>query len=670
MIFPNLGPQYYTENDRGLLARMENSYQQSITINQSFWAEANIDSAYECGNQSVWDNYYGSLPIAGRRTYNFNHIRPAINLIDGYQRRNRKSTIAVPVENADERTADDFSKLLMQIHGNEGIYDTISNAFRGALVTGMNLLQVWLDYRKDPISGDIKVDNCPHNSFLIDPFFKKADLSDCNFIWKRSWLTKQECISLLPDREDEIISLSSNEYQRDGKFQFQPESYGFSYKDLMTYDEYYYRDYRTQILLVDTQTGDSTEWRGEEDESLREYLEQFPQVEVLKQEVPTVNLGIVIQGKVIWHGPNPLGIDSYPFIPVFAYYSPEIPYFEWRIQGVVRALRAPQFLMNRRAIIITDACESVVNTGWIYKENALVDPKSVYMTGQGRGIAIKKDAQISDIQQITPPQMPPAMFQLVEMFDKEINKISGVNEELLGAAVDDKAGILSMLRQGAGITQLQILFDRLDFAQKLLGKLMIDIIQANYTPGKVAKIIHREPSPEFYNKNFGRYDAAIEEGLNTTTQKQMQFAQLLQLREAGIQIPDTVLIKAATLQNKTELVEALEQNAQQQQQIQQMQMQAALQEQQARTQLAQARATADEGLGIERMSRVQENAALAEERRAQAKKDDEVALLNKVKALKELESLDLTHLQTLINLAQTLNRAQTNEPENQTMMQK
>ena len=33
---------------------------------------------------------------------------------------------------------------------------------------------------------------------------------------------------------------------RDGKFQFMPESYNYGYKNLLTYDEFYYRDYRTQ----------------------------------------------------------------------------------------------------------------------------------------------------------------------------------------------------------------------------------------------------------------------------------------------------------------------------------------------------------------------------------------------------------------------------------------
>ena len=103
-----------------------------------------------------------------------------VNMISGYQRRNRKSTIVIPVENANQETADQYTKILMSINRQESILETISESFHGALVTGMNLLQVWVDYRNDPVNGDIKVDNCAYNSFLIDPYFRKPDLSDCN----------------------------------------------------------------------------------------------------------------------------------------------------------------------------------------------------------------------------------------------------------------------------------------------------------------------------------------------------------------------------------------------------------------------------------------------------------------------------------------------------------
>src|SRR5690606_25922644 len=108
---------------------------------------------------------------------------------------------------------------------------------------------------------------------------RKTDLSDCNALWKRTFLTKRECISLLPDKEEEVMELMGQD-NRDGKFQFMPENYNYGLKNLLTYDEFYYRDFRTQQMLVDTQTGETMEWRGN-DERLREYLQAYPSVTVV-----------------------------------------------------------------------------------------------------------------------------------------------------------------------------------------------------------------------------------------------------------------------------------------------------------------------------------------------------------------------------------------------------
>lgn len=659
MLFPNLSPQYLDEVDKPLLGRMEAFYSEAITINQSFWGEADTDVRFEMGDQSLWNDLYGNLPANRRRQFSFNRIRRVVNMISGHQRRNRKSTIVQPIENADADTADQFTKIIMWINQQEGVLETISDAFRGSLVTGMNLLHVWVDYRSDPISGNLRVDNCSYNSFLIDPYFRKTDLSDCNGLWKRTYITKREALSLLPEHTEEIIGLMPAQQNRDGKFQFLPESYAYAQRNLMTYDEFYYRDFRTQKCLCDTQTGEVLEWRSQDEDRLKLFLQTYPQVTLIEQEIPTVKLAIVLQGKVMYHDVNPTGSDSYPFVPVLAYYTPESPYFPYRVQGVVRGLRDAQYLYNRRRVIELDILESQISSGFKYKENALVNPEDIFMSGQGKGLALKQEAQMTDVEQIMPPQVPPSMIQLSELLAKEVEQISGVSEELLGSAVDDKAGILSMLRQGAGLTTLQGLFDNLDHAQKLLGKIMLDIIQANFAPGKVKKILSgKEPTPQFYNKAFGKYDCAIEEGLNTTTQKQMQFAQMLHLREVGVPIPDENILEACTLQNKKEVIAAIQNAQKAQQEMRQQQEQAALREQLANIQLVQARATADQGLGLERLSRIQENKALAVERRAAAAKDEDAALLNLVKALKEVEGIDIANLEKLLTLSQLVERNQ------------
>jgi hypothetical protein len=652
-------PEYLNDSYGAIKKKMDSDYTANQAIWQVYWTEATIDTRLEAGDTSLMAELNTSLPNNNKGSWYFNRTRPLCNMVTGYQRKNRKSSIAVPLENGDAQTADQWTKILLHLFKKEGIYDSISDAFhQGACITGMNLLHVYLDWREDPINGDIKVDNCSYNSFFIDPYFRKPDLSDAAFVWRRSYVSHSVAASLLPDDQyDWVMSLEGNPTGtgRDGRFQYMPEAYGQTQQNRLAYDEYYYRDYRKQKLLVDKKTGETLDVSDRENIDIKTFLRDWPQVDLIEQNVPTVRMALMIQDKVAYDGPQPLGIDVFPFIPVIGFYNPMMPYFYSRIQGICRSLRDPQILLNRRIILSADLLESQTNSGWIFKENAVVDVKHLFQTGQGRIIPLKEEAQMTDLQPIQPPQIPASFFQIQETFSKEMSLVSGINEELMGFANDSKAGITEVLRQGAGLVTLQILFDRLDNSQNLLAELIMKVVRANYTPGKIKNILEgQEPAPLFFNKAFGKYHCVTELGFNTETQQQMEFLQLFQLKQMGVPIPDARLIEAATIQHKTEIMQEMQQQAQQMQQMQMQQAQTQMQELQSRIKLAEARAVADQGLGVERMSRVQENQALAEERRAQAHKDDESALLEKVKALKELEMLDITHLEKLIQMANML----------------
>lgn len=104
MIFPQLGPEYFDEKDRGIRSKMEAFYAVAITLNQAFWSQADIDTRFEANDQSVWNDLYGNIPVNCKKQFAFNRIRRVVEMISDYQRRNRKSTIVVPVENGDGET--------------------------------------------------------------------------------------------------------------------------------------------------------------------------------------------------------------------------------------------------------------------------------------------------------------------------------------------------------------------------------------------------------------------------------------------------------------------------------------------------------------------------------------------------------------------------------------
>ncbi|MCE5319441.1 MAG: hypothetical protein LLG04_19005 [Parachlamydia sp.] len=651
-LYPQLTDTYYVDNDHNILKLMDYTYAKNITINQSFWSEADIDTRFKAGDQTLWNDIYGNLPAFRRRQFNFNRIRRVVNMPAGYQRQHRKSTIVTPVLPHAQQGADDFTKLLYYANNNASIDFTLSDAFEGALTTGMNMLSVWMDFRNDPVNGEIKVDNVSYNGYLIDPYFKNMDMSDCNNIWTRKYLTQKTVAGLLPGREDEIKSIKGYA-SRDGKFQFQPEAYNYGQQDLLIYDEFWYLDSRKQTLIVDVTTGECMEWQGHDDD-LETFLKTYPQLTTISQEIPTTKLAVVVQGKVMYHGPNPLGIDRYPFVPVWAYYEPQMPYFPWRVQGIVRGVRDAQALYNRRRMIELDILESQVNSGFKYKENALVNPKDVFLQGQGKGLALKAEAQMTDVEKIMPADVPPSMIQLSELLGQEISQISGVNEELLGSAEDDKAGILSMMRQGAGLTTLQGLFDNLDRSQKLLGLMCIELMQAHWTPGKVERILGRAPADEFYNRAFAKYDVIVEEAPLTSTQKQLALRQALYLKEIGIPIPSSYLLDNMQIPDKDDLIKQIDAQEQAQQQQQQQMAQLQMQQLQVDNETKLAYADSQKALASERMNKVRLDAALSAERMQRADEDRTNAVLNLVKAAREIQGMDLAQLEQAIGIVKSL----------------
>ena len=154
------------------------SYERAYMLWNTYYAEAYKDLSYYLGNQwSLEELAY--LNNQRRSSFTYNKIRRLINLVQGYQRKNRLSTVIRPIENSSEATADLLSDSMQFVMQNADGYEAISDAFKGALTTGLSFLSPYVDYRSDPISGDIRFHRDDWNSVIMDPFFTKKDLSDC-----------------------------------------------------------------------------------------------------------------------------------------------------------------------------------------------------------------------------------------------------------------------------------------------------------------------------------------------------------------------------------------------------------------------------------------------------------------------------------------------------------
>lgn len=641
---------------------MSNNYDRASPVLQTQWAQAEIDQRFAMGDADLWNTLFPSQIDVSRRVYNFNLINSTIQMISGFQRRNRKSSICIPIRNAMQQTSDQLTKCLFHVHDINNGYHVYSDGFeQGALIQGMGLIRYYLDTRYDPISPEIRMKYIDFKSVVIDPFFRCADLSDCRYIWTRQYMTKQECAAFYSKYYDQIMQLSP--VTPDEKFYYMPEIYQIQYSDLISVDEFHYQSQRKAKFLIDRETEETQEITFA-DEHVGRIMRAFPdRLTVVEKSVPTVSRCITLNNQILSDTVCPDGIDRMPFTATLGYFSPDTPYFSYKFKGVVRDLRDAQYLFTRRKLADLDILENQ-QQGLKIREGSLVTPKDALNAGHGRALFYKKGAHPDDIQPM--PIIPPAptMIQMEELLKELVNRISGVNETLLGTDMNDKAGIISAMRQSAGITTLTRLFDQMDLTQQLGGQIIIELIQKNWTYGKVKQVIGEEPSAEFDNKAFFKYGCKVVPGALTETQQQLQLQQLLHYREVtGIQIPDRVIIEASTLQNKNKLIEALEEQAQQQAAMAKEEHDLQMQQLDVDTKTKLAYAESQLGLAAERRNKIGLDAALNYERIQQAQTDKSTSLLNIVKAIKELQSIDIEHLQGYIDI---MDRLQPDNAESQT----
>lgn len=626
----------------------DEAYNEAYQVVDGFYAEAQKDLDFYLGDQWTYQEK-NELALQGRAAYVFNKIKRVVNMITGYQRKNRLSSVVTPVENSDQATADQMTELMLYVMQRDG-YETISDAFSGALKTGLNLIEVYMDYRYDPLDGDIAFARIPYNSLLLDPFLTKLDLSDCNYLMRRKYMSRRQAKSFLPMYSEVIDELP--ECARDDKYQFMPEVRQTLGKDILAVDEYWKQNYQDAYLLVDPMTGQMAEMEANF-EALALIMQQNPQIQARPIQKPVVERYIIIGKEVISMDVNPLGINKYPFVPFVALFEPETNQYSLKYQSIVRALRDPQVESNRRRSQMTDIIESSINSGFIAKENSVVNPRSLFESGQGKVTWVKEENSLADIQPRIPAQVPPSMFQLQELYDRDIMDISGVTEELLGAADDTDTGITVKLRQGAGLVTLQDLFDRLRYSQKLLSGLVLNFIQ-RWSPQKVQRILNEQPTQEFYNEEFGKYDSIVQEGVLTDTQRQMFFLQLLRLKEVGEYIPPGLLTKAAPIQGKTDLMQEIQAAQEAESQKAQAQEQMVMEDRAINNQNLTSLTESNMASAEERRTRALANLGLAQERQSGAETDKAQAQLDRAKALKELESMETDRIIKLMNLAKQL----------------
>lgn len=617
---------------------LDNLYSKFQPIEQSRWNQSNIDTLFYAGSQTFVNRYFNFSPSTSYQQYYFNLIQQPINMITGYERQHRKSFSYVPTEGADPQTTDQYTKLITHVANAGCIHEQKSKAKELACISGMVLMQPYLDYTADDqAQGELKVKIWEYNSFLVDPYFRSPDMSDAQFVWCQEYISKKEAENRFPDKL-EVIAPMAGTPQRYGSFYFLPENYNMARNDLMVLSYVWYKWKRKKKRLYSRKRNQFFDYAGG-DGQLEMILYHIDDMEEVTVEVPCWKLAVVLNDQLMFQGDNPLGFDGCPFIPYYWNYEPHINYYDLRVRGLVRTMRDPQFLFNYKVIVNNDITAATINAGWKRKVGAVANEDNLKKTGQGWDVLINDGYEMTDVEKIIPSGVPESDMALAQQMADLIYSTSGINMENWSGQQDKQISSLTMmLKQAANLMVFQKYFDQWDFSDKLLGERLLQVALNNWNAEKVALLTGEDPSPFFYSRIFSKFQVIVEESDLTPTQQNLQAQQMMDMNQAfGREVfPPSLIIPKLNITGKADVVQFLQQQEQQQAAVQQEATNLQHTVEDAKLKELYSRAAANLATARERHGRAEADIGLFEERLSEITQNRAMATKAKMEALEKL----------------------------------
>ena len=555
--------------DKNKKTEYEDLFKDYSSVWQSANEEMSLDLQMHLGAHFT-DKQITQAKLTGRTLYPFNKTSRQVDLIHGYEIRNRHVLKIGPVDKNDDEAASQHTGLVMQQMNSARGYDWQSDCFKwGSLVTGSNLMEIYIDRE-----GNIHFGRLSYSSFLLDPALWSSDLSDCRNILTGRWLHEDIIKALLPTEADKIDKIAPADASR---WDHQPLYARYDYMRL--YEQRWYMKTGFEDRVLNRLTGEELSF----DDFKREKVSGgakaandlidalrtpagMPILTKFKQPFKSIGLDIFVDGELVWDGPNPLGLDEHNFIWLNGEWCPEMERSELKLRSLTRKLRDPQHARDKRLNQALDAIESSIQAGKRIKEGALVNPKAAYKSGQGAVLIVDKDHQgpLSEaVDQFSGPGLAGGVLELIEILDKEETAAAGMNEEILGNDDKDIPGILHQYRTGQALTGQGGIFQNFRRAKWQLGIKLVKANQIWMSPEDVERRIGKRPAPGFYDPDFVRFDCNPCEGLLTDSQRQLYYLELKELYQMFPQlIPASFVIANAPVQQSAELLQAVKQKEQ------------------------------------------------------------------------------------------------------------
>ncbi len=548
---------------------------------EGFYLGGDIDSQGVLTGGGQWTEAdLAILHEQGRPAYEFNEIRPSINSAIGYQIHNRMDITFRPAgSGADQQLADIRSRLAMFICEQEQFHYKETQVFSDGVIEQRGYFNIRVKFDKNT-QGDAAIEVLDPRDVIPDPDAKSYSPDDWADVVIARWMTLDEVEEWYGKAKRNAVE-DSRPYDRDfgeddesgqrNKFGLDEISLN-GWMDIAgaqrvrVIDRQQFRYSMTRVAIHPT--GDVQAIENAKDDVIADLVAMGCML--TKRMTKRVYWTVSTKDVVLFADWSPL-----PWFTVLPYY----PYFRrGKTRGMVDIATGPQQVLNKALSQNIHIVNSTANSGWIVEENSLtnMDTEELEDVGAQTGLVLEHRQGSKEPSKIQPNNVPQGIDRLIERALNTIKEVT-VPEAMRGSEGAEVSGVAIQSKQFASQQQLAVVLDNLALTRNLLAR-RLDWLIANYydaerviritdtdaTTGKdgTQEIVINQPDGMGGYTNdmtVGRYDVVVAEVPMQITYENSQFTQALEIRKAGIAVPDWAVIKHSNLSDKQEILSEMRQ---------------------------------------------------------------------------------------------------------------
>jgi hypothetical protein len=554
------------------------AYQRARDAGHDDW----LDTAKRCDNFYLgeqWDDKdRDKLESEGRPVLTINEILKVVNAFVGKHAAQRVDLGFKPRRDGSAETAEALSKLVDQILDANDYGDLEKEMFEDGIIIDRGYIDVRMGFG-DNIMGDIELANRDSFEVMPDPDAKTYDPKGWNSVIQTRWMTLDDIEAHYGKKKrDEVDSMAMSYHtfgddslRFDGTRTFGDEDYDVQTNNYDNHDKtvrsvrIIERQYRrlTQLrYFVDNEVGDMKRIPDDLPDDRVQAIAQKAGLSVISRVGKRIRWVVTADNVVLHDAWSPY--RTLTIVPYFPFFR------KGKTSGIVRQLLSPQEQFNKMESQMLHIVNTTANSGWIIEEGSLINmtTEEVEERGAETGLVMSVKRGSEAPAKIQPNHIPTGLDRLAMKSQHNVAGIAGV-EGLVGAPTREVSGVAMDEIKATGLIQVEVPFDALRRTRSILARKILELIQDFYTETRIMRVTVGDgfgqqdqelvingltAAGEIINDvTLGEYDVVVGTKPSRENYEDAQFSNALQMREAGVMVPDDVVILHSQLDDKREI---------------------------------------------------------------------------------------------------------------------